>query len=88
MLSGMVHADIENAFRSADLEDRKLVMKRYVVELLVDPDTQAVEGTLIDPLDHTNHEGEPDDSNSPICRLMVAPKGFEPSISWLRTMHP
>lgn len=48
-------------------------MRLYVKELIADPETRSITGTLVDPLTipDKDEDPEPDGSGSSICRYMV-----------------
>lgn len=58
---------------SGQQSDRKAVARLYVKELIADPETRTIAGTLVDPLmiPDIDEDPEPDGSGSSICRYMV-----------------
>ena len=58
---------------SGQQSDRKAVVRMYVRELIADPETRSITGTLVDPLmiPDINEDPEPDGSGSSICSCMV-----------------
>ncbi len=64
-------------WRSGTQADRKAIVRLYVLDLVADPATRSITGTLVDPLMAANtKEGpEPNGSGPSICSYMVAPKG-------------
>ena len=67
--------EVRKIAESRDTDRKRAILRDYIAAMTAYPEKRTVKVT-VRPL-------------STICgHSLVAPKGFEPSISWLRTMHP
>ena len=67
--------EIRQIAESRDPDRKRSIVRKYIAAMSARPEERTIH-VMVHPL------------SSPCRHSLVAPKGFEPSISWLRTTHP